>query len=39
MVNLSATIRNFAENTQATFQEIATKYDLGVKLREIANVI
>jgi GTP cyclohydrolase II len=30
MVNLSATIRNFAENTQATFQEIASKLDLGV---------
>jgi hypothetical protein len=39
MVNLSATIRNFSESTQATFQEIATKFDLGVKLREIANLI
>jgi hypothetical protein len=39
MVNLPATIRNFAKSTQAPFQEIATKFDLGVKLREIANVI
>jgi hypothetical protein len=39
IVNLSATLRNFVESTQSTFQEIATKFDLGVKLREMANVI
>jgi hypothetical protein len=39
MVNLSATVRKFAENAQAKFQGISSKLDLGVKLREIANII
>jgi hypothetical protein len=38
-VNLPTTTRNFAENTQATFQEIGSKFDLGVKLIEIVNII
>jgi hypothetical protein len=39
MVNLSATVRKFAESTQATFQEISSKFDLGAKLRDIAIII
>jgi hypothetical protein len=37
VVNLSATVRQLAENTQATFQEIATKLDFSI--RQMAMVI
>jgi hypothetical protein len=34
VVNSSSTIRDFAEKTKATFQEIATKFDLGIKITD-----
>jgi hypothetical protein len=39
LVNLSATIKNFAENTKSTFQEVSSKFELGNKLRETAAEI
>jgi hypothetical protein len=37
LVNMCSTIWNFDKGTQATFQEIAAKLDLGTKLGEMVS--
>jgi hypothetical protein len=39
IANLSATIRNFAEDTESTFQEVSSKFEMGNKLLETAAEI
>jgi predicted transcriptional regulator len=39
IVNLSSVIRNFAESTRNTFQEVSSKFDLASKLSESAAEI
>jgi hypothetical protein len=37
LVNLSLSVRNFAEDAKSTFQEISSKFEWTAKLREIAT--
>jgi hypothetical protein len=39
IVNLSSTIRDFAQKTQESFQELASKFEWGSKLRATAIAI